>query len=487
MTSNVNVSPLSAAMSLDSRTNSGKCGIELPSVLSLPLVYNNNSNNNNGSSGSSNTILRRRTPSMVSSDSSSVSSSKRCMPPARHSLPFKKRKFVWIAIEPDDDDDRNETKECLSPVVGVFSPGGGAAAPTATTATTPCPDAASSSTGGDSTRSLCGSDTAPDDPQPQKPWIATTPGLGILVPVVSSRVGGNNGDNGDNGSSGNQPHEPQAPQHPQGSAVACITPLPRRISRASSECRPADGDEPEPVLTTTRVPRGDGGSGGGGSAAPPPPSSSRPKRAPRDRLYRGSGSSHPAEVRCLAISTRGKRCCYAAVDSNGNRYCHRHSSFFDGETATTPSNTKKTTKTTKTKKKEDKTDNETTPNDDGAAAKRGAPTKTRPGRRGDAAAAAGEPAHGAPRASGKRSRQRSADPAAAERETGPRLPTALSDLSTDLWRDRRVRVSKGPHAGKTGTVSRWRNGWVTVELVEATTTATTTTCHNRRSYELFLV
>jgi hypothetical protein len=220
------------------------------------------------------------------------------------------------------------------------------------------------------------------------------------------------------------------------------------------------------ALTTTCTTRNSGGS----SICCRKPHHRR--RVPRDRLYRGSSSptngdgggsvEEEQEVRCLAISTRGKRCCYAAVVSNGNRYCHRHSSFFEDSTANVAG-----------------------------------------------AVAASDEKHchpfGKPPTEGEApsfdSPEMGSDAVALAGEESNRPPSALSDLSTDLWQNRRVLISKGPHESRIGIVVRWRNGWVTVALVlspgeeepknaRGTTPSTITTneiYHNRRSYELFLV
>mmetsp|Transcript_6110 Transcript_6110/g.12418 ORF Transcript_6110/g.12418 Transcript_6110/m.12418 type:complete len:261 (+) Transcript_6110:614-1396(+) len=50
------------------------------------------------------------------------------------------------------------------------------------------------------------------------------------------------------------------------------------------------------------------------------------RRRPRDKLCQ-EGGKDKREVRCLAILTWGKRCCYAAVATNRNRYYYCHSSF----------------------------------------------------------------------------------------------------------------------------------------------------------------
>jgi len=182
------------------------------------------------------------------------------------------------------------------------------------------------------------------------------------------------------------------------------------------------------------------------------------RRAPRDKLYRGptgnsaQDGSGAVEVRCLAISTRGKRCCYAAVTANGNEYCHRHSSFKG-------SNDKNAIKTTKTKN--------VMPLEESLAN-----TTILSSRRRNRSSATSQKAKALTAAS------------------DPRSPNTLSDLSTDLWQNRRVLVLKGPHQSKIGTVVRWRNGWVTVELTaNANENAKTKNpmFHNRRSYELILV
>ena len=195
------------------------------------------------------------------------------------------------------------------------------------------------------------------------------------------------------------------------------------------------------------------------------------KRAPRDKLYRGptgnsaQDGSGVVEVRCLAISTRGKRCCYAAVTSNGNEYCHRHSSFKGSDdkngTATDA------IKTTKTKSKT-KTKTNVAPVEESLANLNTTTLSSCSRNRRNRSSATSQKA------------VLTAD------ASDPRSPNALSDLSTDLWQNRRVLVSKGPHQSKIGTVVRWRNGWVTVELTGNAKTKNPV-FHNRRSYELILV
>ena len=192
------------------------------------------------------------------------------------------------------------------------------------------------------------------------------------------------------------------------------------------------------------------------------------KRAPRDKLYRGSTSNDGgtmAEVRCLAISTRGRRCCYAAVALNGERYCHRHSSFFVGSNNPNPDPTPK---------------KETEPKADSTSARK---------------SPAFEASDSATTPPTRRNRSSSVSHKASVAASDlSRPPSALSDLSTDLWQNRKVLVSKGPHKSKIATVVRWRNGWVTVELSiqeeEQKSTKNKSKIevfHNRRSYELFLV
>ena len=318
MTSNISISPLSTTMSFDPSCTS-KGDMELPTELTLPLACNGNDRTS---------LPRRRAFSVVSSGSSSVSSSKRSL--SRHSLPFKKRKFLLIAIETDDDQKQEKKHRenadllCLSHAVGAFSPDNMTTANTGS-----CTNATSTD---DSTRSLCSSNAAVEDPQPKKEWSTTTPGLGIVLPVVSS----------------SPQLSQQCPQ--QGSAVACITPVPATpqkvvLAAPSQVSQPTENSDekecnernitnkPTSLKSSQEVVPTQRRSGDNPvPSVPPTIESSRPKRAPRDRLYRGCGSSQTSEVRCLAISTRGKRCCYAAVDLNGNRYCHRHSSFYDTET-----------------------------------------------------------------------------------------------------------------------------------------------------------
>jgi len=56
----------------------------------------------------------------------------------------------------------------------------------------------------------------------------------------------------------------------------------------------------------------------------------------------------------------------------------------------------------------------------------------------------------------------------------------LSMISTDQWSDQGVRIATGPFAGRTGTVQKWGNGWVSVDIPGIG-------MHNRRSFELYLL
>ena len=55
----------------------------------------------------------------------------------------------------------------------------------------------------------------------------------------------------------------------------------------------------------------------------------------------------------------------------------------------------------------------------------------------------------------------------------------LSMLSTDQWYGKTVTISVGPMVGKVGTVEKWGNGWVSVNIPGEG-------YHNRRSFELYL-
>jgi hypothetical protein len=230
--------------------------------------------------------------------------------------------------------------------------------------------------------------------------------------------------------------EQKEESHPESNSTrstAAAKPLEKSNNSSSSSKRVTAEKEDQPRASTR-----------GGSRPIEPPSessavnnnnSSSRSRVPRDRLYRGSlFQSGEAEVRCLAISTRGKRCCYTAVDSNGNHYCHRHSSFFHKDSNEASETTLRSS------------------NRSSGALNRADHQQLLP---------------------------------------QPQSPAALSNLSTDLWQNRKVLVTRGPHKSRIGTVDRWRNGWVTVKLSSgghnSNINATPVVYHNRRSYELFLV
>ncbi len=188
------------------------------------------------------------------------------------------------------------------------------------------------------------------------------------------------------------------------------------------------------------------------------------KRRPRDTLYRGES---PEEIRCLAISTRGKRCCYAAVACNGNEYCHRHTSSFAKKDL--EANDDAITTTTISRQES---------------------TKSIPLRFSTRSRSVVVPAQEPP----KTTPVAAVEASKTVQQSSPKLPRALSDLSSDLWENQRVRISNGPHKSKTATVLRWGNGWVTVELSSSKSSKTTHTknhnkpvLHNRRSHDLVLV
>lgn len=55
----------------------------------------------------------------------------------------------------------------------------------------------------------------------------------------------------------------------------------------------------------------------------------------------------------------------------------------------------------------------------------------------------------------------------------------LSMLQTDQWHHQQVRVAVGPLKDHVGTVEKWGNGWVSVEIPSVG-------LHNRRAFELYL-
>ena len=189
-------------------------------------------------------------------------------------------------------------------------------------------------------------------------------------------------------------------------------------------------------------------------------------KRPRDTLYRGESAD---EIRCLAISTRGKRCCYAAVACNGNEYCHRHTSSFANKNLEANDNTK--TETTTSSVTTTKISKQEPP--------KPIPLRSSPRSRSvvvPAQEAKATPAVIASKAPAK------------EQTTLPRPPRALSDISSDLWENQTVRISNGPHKSKIATVIRWGNGWVTVALSGKKHAKNPSKLfHNRRSHDLLLV
>jgi len=494
----------------DHRSNSPflPTAMHLPTTRSL-LVLNSKSDES---------MKRPRSLSMVSSSSSSYSYSYSCSHTSsckKFSLPFKKRRFVLIPSGWDGDqetDDHNDDDVLHSSSRNGKRVRDGSLSradskregPSERDSSRPCtltPDHGKPSLVSPvptSARPLVGTSL---DASPALPMMA----VGVST---SSSVVNNSGSN----------NKPKRLYHPK-----LEVPLPNgchgRTSRTGSFCRRGPNykgskycklhycdprykhdlgvvlrppSEPLVVVSASDWPYEPPSSDGNSSSAtatdddeeedetqPPqdptpqklvPPSSSRLSGKPKDRLYRGS--SFADEVRCLAISTRGKRCCYAAVAANHNRYCYRHSSRFDPEKS---NDEEPRSRTLSSRLKEETADR----NPGTASAVTSAPRR----RSRAAAAALHLPSTGS------------------ERSTSTTTPLNL--LSTDQWFEKRVTIRKGPYTSKIGTVVKWRNGWVTVLLdpdtsfgendrndhcdKKTTTTGKPGIYHNRRSYELLLL
>jgi hypothetical protein len=198
------------------------------------------------------------------------------------------------------------------------------------------------------------------------------------------------------------------------------------------------------------------------AAAPSFPAMVSKSTAHQDKRFTGSNG----EIRCQATTTRGKACAYVAVGSPNpsSKYCHLHANF-DTNPPARRNKSALIASTTALMKKGDNV----------FVVGRKKQSKT-------AAADAVD------------SQLQSDGAASGDAQPSFRL---LSMLSTDHWFHKRVIISTGPFMNRTGSVTRWGNGWVTVRLEDAEGSDENRSnhkkdqskdgiAHNRRSFELFL-
>lgn len=199
---------------------------------------------------------------------------------------------------------------------------------------------------------------------------------------------------------------------------------------------------------------------------------------PQDRRYTGS----PNEARCLATTTRGRKCAYIAVHTT--KYCNMHADY-----DTNPPlrrGAPKLKSKTKTRKQEHESavlvDSKPVAQECSTTALPKFITsippfisedsmdtsRVTPPLQGESPPNQQKKALAARRASSKLNKMH-ADSSC----------PLLSMISTDQWLQKRVRVAVGPLEGSIGYVKKWGNGWVSVNIPGVG-------IHNRRSFELYL-
>jgi hypothetical protein len=178
----------------------------------------------------------------------------------------------------------------------------------------------------------------------------------------------------------------------------------------------------------------------------------------------------PHEVRCGATTTRGRPCTYAAVQST--KYCYLHADY---DTNPPP----RRVKASNGEEKEVSTSSPVTPvaminnednvsdDEDPSSASLALSTESK---------ANMDSKMSAPSVASFKKRRTNAKLAEKHAESPRPL---LSMIATDQWFGQSVQIAVGPLKGKTGTVQKWGNGWITV-LIQGVG------CHNRRSFELYL-
>ena len=185
----------------------------------------------------------------------------------------------------------------------------------------------------------------------------------------------------------------------------------------------------------------------------------------QDKRYTG------LEVRCCATTTRGRACAYIAV--NDTTFCHMHADYETnppprrGIKSPVPSVSTGSLTTINISPKKQvilsksssciKVKSSIDKNHKSAHASTKEPPSSHP------------PSASPRRSSAKR----------AEKHADSPYPL-LSMISVDQWSQRKVQVAVGPLQGRTGTVQKWGNGWISVKIPGVAG------LHNRRSFELYL-
>ena len=196
----------------------------------------------------------------------------------------------------------------------------------------------------------------------------------------------------------------------------------------------------------------------------------------QDKRYTGT------EVRCCATTTRGRVCAYIAV--NDTKYCHMHADYgtnppprrgiksptptvrnssLESSSSNKRSSPKKQSFISKNNSNSDKSTKSDKNRGDKSHNNSTTPKITKK-------PMSPLPAAGTPRRSAANRAEKHAD--------SP-YPL-LSMISTDQWFQRKVQVAVGPLQGRTGTVQKWGNGWISVKIPGVAG------LHNRRSIELYL-
>ena len=196
----------------------------------------------------------------------------------------------------------------------------------------------------------------------------------------------------------------------------------------------------------------------------------RKSRHSHDRQFTGA----PGQVRCQAITTRGRPCKYVAAESTSSgssdnvhpKYCRMHANH------------------------------ETNPSQPRRVQKHHRPTEaiTQSGPTGRI-----EPTR--PKHDSFKSRHKKRKTKGKKAQKSPKLcssaaasksdsPVGLNSLPTAKWQDQKVTIATGPYLNHSGRVVKWNNGWVTVrvdsKLSQASDDASDDMYHNRRSFELLL-
>jgi hypothetical protein len=178
----------------------------------------------------------------------------------------------------------------------------------------------------------------------------------------------------------------------------------------------------------------------------------------------------PHETRCGATTTRGRPCTYAAVQST--QYCYLHADY---DTNPPP----RRIKSSNGEDKEMSATSTMSPSamikiDDDASDDE-APSDTSPAPFTESKSNAESKI---PSSSAAVFKKRRTNAKFAEKHAESARPL-LSMMATDQWFGQSVQIAVGPLKGRTGTVQKWGNGWITV-LIEGVG------FHNRRSFELYL-